>query len=409
MAALACGMPAALGLLSACGSDDPAGSAIGVDNGDGDGNDAAPGCGNSILEDGEQCDVSDLGAATCESLGFETGVLRCRTNCTYDTLDCVAGASCGNGQLDPGEECDGNQLGGATCGSKGFAQGNVACNENCTLDATDCYSCGNGLVEGPEVCDGDNMASESCETRSHDGGELSCGSGCLTFDEEACTDCGDGKIEGEEQCESGTDLGSTCADQGFSGGDLTCDSSTCQYVTHECVHACSDGIDNDDDGFLDFPDDPGCTAADDNDEFVFADECDNVPGSVIYDITTEGSMSYAGNTFTAPTGFAGSCAPSAPGAAVILMFHSKADQTINLDLGDHLLGFPDFDNTNFDTVLFVREEICTGQEVACNDDKTLLVNVASEASVAMKADTDYFIFVSGYSAGTFGLEITIPE
>src|SRR3989344_7854293 len=34
--------------------------------------------------------------------------------------------------------------------------------------------------------------------------------------------------------------------------------------------ACSDGIDNDQDGFTDYPNDPGCTTANDNDERNFA-------------------------------------------------------------------------------------------------------------------------------------------
>ena len=393
-------------IVGGCTADDVGtGAFMPTDNDDG--GEFTPGCGNGVLEDAEQCDVADLGAATCESVGFSGGVLRCRTNCTYDTLDCTAPPNCGNGTLDAGEECDGNQLGSSSCGSKGFAQGTIACNANCTLDTTSCFSCGNGLLEGPEVCDGNNMGSESCESRQHDGGPLACGANCLEFDESSCTDCGDGSIDQGEDCEPSVELTDTCESLGFSSGTVSCDSS-CRFETNECQYACSDGIDNDDDGYLDFPGDPGCTSADDNDELVFADECDNIATDII-DITTEADITIVADTLSSPAGFAGTCASGATGGSAIFLFHSRTDQTVNFDLGHHVLGFPDLDYTNYDTVLYVREATCTGLEVACNDDKTLFVDVASEVTVALKADTDYFVFVGGYSAGTFGMEIDVPE
>jgi hypothetical protein len=45
-------------------------------------------CGNNIKETGEQCDGSDLGGATCQSLGYSGGTLRCRSDCTFDTSGC---------------------------------------------------------------------------------------------------------------------------------------------------------------------------------------------------------------------------------------------------------------------------------------------------------------------------------
>lgn len=394
-------------LVAGCVADEAGTAAFKPEDSNDDAGEFTPGCGNGVLEDGEQCDVADLGAATCQSVGFDSGVLRCRTNCTYDTLDCVSPPNCGNGTLDAGEECDGNQLGGASCGSKGFAQGTIACNANCTLDATTCFTCGNGLLEGPEVCDGNNMGSESCESRQHDGGPLGCAVNCLEFDESSCTDCGDGSVDEGEDCEPNVELADTCESLGFTSGTVTCDAG-CRFETTECSHACSDGIDNDDDGYLDYPEDPGCTAPDDNDEFVFANECDNIPTTIV-DITTDADVTIVADTLSSATGFAGSCAPNAAGGSAIFLFHSETDQTVHLDLGHHVLGLPDFDYTNYDTVLYVREATCTGQEVACHDDKTQFVDLASELTVAMKADTDYFVFVGGYAAGSFGLEIDVPE
>jgi hypothetical protein len=47
-------------------------------------------CGNGSIESGEECDRTTLGPATCASLGFNGGVLRCARNCQYDTSGCVA-------------------------------------------------------------------------------------------------------------------------------------------------------------------------------------------------------------------------------------------------------------------------------------------------------------------------------
>jgi hypothetical protein len=45
-------------------------------------------CGNNIKETGEQCDGSDLGGATCQSLGYSGGTLSCRPDCTFNTSGC---------------------------------------------------------------------------------------------------------------------------------------------------------------------------------------------------------------------------------------------------------------------------------------------------------------------------------
>lgn len=54
-------------------------------------------CGDGIVEFDEQCDGSDLGGATCESLGFSGGTLGCTSNCTYDTSNCTTGGGGGGG------------------------------------------------------------------------------------------------------------------------------------------------------------------------------------------------------------------------------------------------------------------------------------------------------------------------
>jgi len=46
-------------------------------------------CGNGIKEGTEECDGTDLGGTTCESLGFTGGTLICTASCTLDTSGCI--------------------------------------------------------------------------------------------------------------------------------------------------------------------------------------------------------------------------------------------------------------------------------------------------------------------------------
>ncbi len=47
------------------------------------------GCGDGLIQSGEQCDGSNLGGATCESLGFDSGTVQCSSACTFITASCV--------------------------------------------------------------------------------------------------------------------------------------------------------------------------------------------------------------------------------------------------------------------------------------------------------------------------------
>ena len=47
-----------------------------------------PGCGDSVIGVGEQCDGANLGGATCASLGYASGVLTCTSVCTQNTSAC---------------------------------------------------------------------------------------------------------------------------------------------------------------------------------------------------------------------------------------------------------------------------------------------------------------------------------
>jgi hypothetical protein len=55
-------------------------------------------CGNGTRETGESCDGADLGGATCTSLGFTGGTLRCLGSCAWDTSSCTQNAPPSNVQ-----------------------------------------------------------------------------------------------------------------------------------------------------------------------------------------------------------------------------------------------------------------------------------------------------------------------
>jgi cysteine-rich repeat protein len=67
-------------------------------------------CGNSIIDLGETCDGSDLGGATCPSLGFLDGVLGCLPGCdAFDSSGCVECNDC--------RDCGGQACSDGQCGS----------------------------------------------------------------------------------------------------------------------------------------------------------------------------------------------------------------------------------------------------------------------------------------------------
>jgi len=47
------------------------------------------GCGNGVIQGGEQCDGADLAGQTCVSQGFFGGTLHCNPNCTFNVLACT--------------------------------------------------------------------------------------------------------------------------------------------------------------------------------------------------------------------------------------------------------------------------------------------------------------------------------
>ena len=55
-----------------------------------------------------------------------------------------SGSGCGNGVIDSGEDCDGANLNGQTCMSRGYVSGTLTCNADCTFNTSNCVSGGGG-------------------------------------------------------------------------------------------------------------------------------------------------------------------------------------------------------------------------------------------------------------------------
>jgi hypothetical protein len=151
-------------------------------------------CGDGVVQAGEECDGDDLGDVSCETYGFEDGIVTCSPNCRAITNACW---TCGDGVLHPAKICDGDLLRGETCESQGFAGGTLQCADDCRgYDTSQCEAfetCGNGVLDPGEACDGDQLADHTCSSFGFDTGTLSCTAECV-FDTSDCDyhplDCG---------------------------------------------------------------------------------------------------------------------------------------------------------------------------------------------------------------------------
>jgi hypothetical protein len=143
------------------------------------------------------------------------------TQCTASTTLAAGGASlpgCGTGAIDsPGEQCDGSDLGGASCSSLGFLGGTLACTGSCTFDTSACVitHCGNGLVDAPEQCDGANLGGQSCTSLGYLGGTLGCSTGC-SFDTSGCVSSA-APASGQQSCWDASGTPIACAGTGQDG------------------------------------------------------------------------------------------------------------------------------------------------------------------------------------------------
>ena len=141
-------------------------------------------CGNGVRNDGESCDGTDFGGASCLTLGYASGTLGCDDECHFVTTACEGLVDCGNGVVDTGEQCDGSDLDGQTCETRLLGSGTLACDPvTCQFDVSGCEGgglCGDGVADGDEECDGQDLRGLTCATYDATflGGQLECSSTC---------------------------------------------------------------------------------------------------------------------------------------------------------------------------------------------------------------------------------------
>ena len=56
-----------------------------------------PGCGDSVIDVGEDCDTANLNGETCATQGFTSGTLSCTASCTFNTSACSISSGSGGG------------------------------------------------------------------------------------------------------------------------------------------------------------------------------------------------------------------------------------------------------------------------------------------------------------------------
>ncbi|MDD9935629.1 MAG: hypothetical protein OXT09_18605, partial [Myxococcales bacterium] len=125
-----------------------------------DQNDSDCGCGDGVLDPGEECDDGNNDLDHCGPLAASA---TCVPLCTW-----VDGLVCGDQQLDPGEECD---------------DGNLDNGDGCQADCTICTN----PASADDICDGND---DDCDGRFDEdvvGRVTSCGEGaCFAYSTQSC-------------------------------------------------------------------------------------------------------------------------------------------------------------------------------------------------------------------------------
>ncbi len=173
------------------------------------------------------------------------------------TPEAVPESLCGNGRIDANEACDGNEFNQATCQTLGFSGGLLKCNA-CVVDTSACTKantsdfgkpcpsggCGAGLVcvkfdDNLSICTAycddktscpTEPAGASCRFTLQGSGKQICG---WATESGAPPVCGNNQTDAGEDCD-GTSVFATCKGLGYTGGTLKC-ASNCKYDTSACT------------------------------------------------------------------------------------------------------------------------------------------------------------------------------
>ncbi|MBN2722569.1 MAG: lamin tail domain-containing protein [Deltaproteobacteria bacterium] len=147
-------------------------------------------CGNGVIDEGEECDLTALDDQTCSDQGYTGGELSCNTDCTFNTDMCTGG-----------------------------------CTDECAIDTLVC----NGTVLRQCVMDDNDECTVWSETDCADNSQT-----CAVVDSVAqCTDdCSDECTEDTTRC-SETAI-EVCAVQASGCTDWQAEGTDCADTTQEC-------------------------------------------------------------------------------------------------------------------------------------------------------------------------------
>ncbi len=81
-------------------------------------------CGNGNIDQGEQCDGSNLNSDTCVSRGYDTGSLSCNSQCNFDVSSCV------NNPSNPNPGSGTGSPGSSSGSSSSSSSSSSSCNAN---------------------------------------------------------------------------------------------------------------------------------------------------------------------------------------------------------------------------------------------------------------------------------------
>jgi len=163
-------------------------------------------CGDGELDRGEECDSEVPAAVTCESFGYQTGLVTCTNECTIE-LHC-----CGDDSIDPAEVCQPGEV--IECPPYADEEDTLLeCTDECQVPEPGCPACGDHVVQ-PEVEDCDFEGQLTCDDLDLGGGasQISCVN-CLYSSNSCC-------IPDGEPCSLGKGIScclGSCSGAGFCG------------------------------------------------------------------------------------------------------------------------------------------------------------------------------------------------
>lgn len=223
-------------------------------------------CGDGTIDPGEECEIGD--EQVCDAGNGYSGTQECSQDC-LGWGECIPTESCGDGIVNGDEQCDEG-------GNNG--QPGSSCDYDCTSFSVQEY----GSISGYKYEDLDNdiitteyldnpLEGWTINLFDYEGSVSEIAS--TTTDADGYyefTDLvpGDYYLEEEMPGSNWTQLLAPGSPVVVAGNENSENNNFVNYYEEELppVYQCSDGLDNDEDGFIDYPADPGCDSAEDNDE-----------------------------------------------------------------------------------------------------------------------------------------------